>query len=243
MQHPNLALIYSVERWRDVPLLVVEYLDGGTLADSLQSRPMEVDDVLELGIVLADVLDRMHAGGVLHRDIKPSNIGYSEEGVVKLLDFGLAAMLDRVNGHHPLDPRELVSVLGAVPPAATASLSHQVLGTPLYLSPQAIAGQEPDQSFDLWALGLVLYEALAGRHPLGGYPTVEAMRRIRSVRLPDVRDFRRDCPPALAAFLNDALALASERRPETAADFRVHLQLIRQAHAAESQRTTRAPLY
>jgi uncharacterized Tic20 family protein len=246
--HPNLAMIYGVERWRDSPLLVVEYLGGGTLADSLRDRPLNVDEVIELGIVLADVLDRMHTAGILHRDIKPSNIGYSADGVVKLLDFGLAAMLDtvRVSDAAGASQRPEASTLAALLEGhaadVTVTVSHHILGTPLYLSPEGIAGLEPQESFDLWSLAVVLYEALCARHPLAGYPVVEALRRVRSVRLPDVRDFRPDCPAPLAAFLNDALALAAERRPATAAEFRVQLQTLRQSFAPTAA-ATRRPLY
>ncbi|MEQ1757377.1 MAG: serine/threonine-protein kinase [Vicinamibacterales bacterium] len=247
--HPNLATIFSVEKWRDVPLLVVEHLEGGTLAEGLRAGPMSADDVLELGIVLADALDCMHQGGLLHRDIKPSNIGYSGDGVVKLLDFGLAAMLDGVSDEvggdsvRSLTPRAWTAMLEAFPPNATVTFTQHLVGTPLYLSPEAIAGDEPDQSFDLWSLGLVLYEALAGRHPLAGLPSVEVMRRVRSVRLPDVRDFQPDCPAPLATFLYDALSLVRERRPASAADFRMKLQTIRPVFTGTSQTLRGHSLY
>ncbi len=246
--HPNLAMIYGAERWRDVPLLVVEYLDGGTLLDGLRDGAMAVDEVLGLGIELADALDRMHASGLLHRDIKPSNIGYTAEGLPKLLDFGLAAMLDRVHDDLgrpvtlPTEAGALTAFLDDVSPEMTRTLTQQLVGTPLYLSPEALAGQVPDPSFDLWSLAIVLYQAIAGRHPLGGYPAIEAMRRARSVRLPDVRDFRPDCPSHVAAFLNDALSLAIERRPGSAAAFRAQLQAIRRAMTS-SPDASGAPLY
>ncbi len=91
--HPNLAMIFGVESWRGAPLLVVEYLEAGTLADRQPQERLSPDDAVALGIVLADVLDQLHASGVLHRDIKPSNIGYTREGVPKLLDFGIARTL------------------------------------------------------------------------------------------------------------------------------------------------------
>jgi hypothetical protein len=235
--HPNLAMIYGAERWRDVPLLIVEYLDGGTLSDGLRAGPMAVDDVLGLGIELADALDLMHADGLLHRDIKPSNIGYTAKGLPKLLDFGLAAMLDRAQQDDgrpatlPTDGAELSAFLDQLPLTTTRTLTQQLVGTPLYLSPEALAGSEPEPSFDLWSLSLVLYQAIAGRHPFEGYPAVEAMRRTRSVRLPDVRDFRPDCPAAVAAFLNDALSLSIDRRPPTAAALRAALQALRQGIA------------
>jgi serine/threonine protein kinase len=91
--HPNLACIYGVERWRGTPLLVGEYLEGGSLADRLARGPIEVAEALDIGIVIADVLDRVHGSGLLHRDVKPSNIGFAGDGQPKLLDFGLAAIL------------------------------------------------------------------------------------------------------------------------------------------------------
>lgn len=230
--HPSLALIYGAERWRQIPLLVVEYLEAGTLADRLRRGPLAVEEVVDLGIVLADALDRMHAGGLLHRDIKPSNIGYQTDGTPKLLDFGLAAILDRVSTPDGtavtagVDREGLLAGFGDWPGTATLSVSSHIVGTPLYLSPEAIGGAEAAPSFDLWSLSLVLYEALAGQHPLSGYPTLEAMRRVRSVRVPDVRDFRPECPPALANLLNDALSLAPERRPQTAASLRMQLQSL-----------------
>ena len=92
--HPNLALIYGTEQWRGTPMLIVEYLEGGTLRDWIRRGPVPYAEVVDLGIVLADALDSVHASGVLHRDVKPSNIGYTSDRRPKLLDFGLA-LLDR----------------------------------------------------------------------------------------------------------------------------------------------------
>ncbi len=246
VRHPNLAMIFSVERWRDAPLLVVEYFEGGTLLDALREKAQPVEDVLDLGIVLADALDRMHGNGLLHRDIKPSNIGFTAYGVPKLLDFGLAAMLQRADDEPSLRVTSGVQshqrFATGWSPHVTRSQTHLV-GTPMYVSPEAIAGDEPDVSFDLWSLSMVLYEAIAGRHPLAGYPADEAMRRIRSVRMPDVRDSGVECPPAVAAFLNDALAIARERRPSTAADLRACLQSLRASVAASGSALRSAPLY
>jgi serine/threonine-protein kinase len=206
---------------------------------------MAVDEVLDLGILLADALDRMHGAGLLHRDIKPSNIGYTADGVPKLLDFGLAAML------HPYGDELTAVASGAADSHAhaygdragvTRTLTQQLVGTPLYLSPEALGGEHPDASFDLWSLSLVLYEAIAQRHPFAGYPVEEVMRRTRAVRIPDVRDFSPDCPPEVAAFLNDALALSKTRRPGSAAILRAQLQKIRPGFAG-ALATSRRPLY
>jgi hypothetical protein len=234
IHHPNLALIYGLEYWRGAPFLVVEYLEGGTLTDSLRRGPLSVEEAVDLGVVMADVLDRLHASGVVHRDIKPSNIGYTGSGTAKLLDFGLASILDRSDDEgwrFPRKafwaPRRQLSGLDSAPAAASFTITQHLVGTPFYLSPEALSGEPPHLSFDLWSLSLVLYEAIAGRHPLHGLAVDDVLALVRRQPLPDVRDIRPDCPAGVAAFLTDALSLVRERRPQTAADLRNRLQELR----------------
>ncbi|MBP7776203.1 MAG: protein kinase [Acidobacteria bacterium] len=233
VRHPNLATIWGTEEWHDTPLLIVEYLEGGTLLDWLERGPLAVDETLDLGIMLADVLDRIHGSGVLHRDIKPSNIGYTADGVPKLLDFGLAAMLDSSKGPEaaaavmPVDPVELAARFQGVRASSTLTITQQVVGTPLYLSPEALAGSPPQESFDLWSLNMVLYEAIAGRHPFGGRSVTEVVAAVQNTSVPDVRDARPECPAVVAALLNDALSLVPTRRPATASDLRTQLRGLR----------------
>ena len=163
------------------------------------------------------MLDRVHGSSVLHRDIKPSNIGYTADGVPKLLDFGLAAMLDRSKGPDtaaaviPADPAELAARFRDVPASSTLTITQQVVGTPLYLSPEALAGASPRESFDLWSLNLVLYEAIAGCHPFGGRSVTAVVEAIQHTTVPDIRDVRPECPAAVAAYLNDALSRVATR--------------------------------
>lgn len=233
VRHPNLATIYGAEEWHDTPLLIVEYLEGGTLHDWLTRGPLSVDETLDLGIMLADVLDRVHGSGVLHRDIKPSNIGYTADGVPKLLDFGLAAMLDRSKGPDaaaavvPANPAELAERFRDVLASSTLTITNQVVGTPLYLSPEALAGSPPQESFDLWSLHMVLYEAIAGRHPFDSRSVTQVVEAIQHTPVPDIRDVRPECPAAVAAFLNDALSRVAARRPMAAADVRTALRGLR----------------
>ena len=193
--HPNLALIYGAEEWKGTPLLTFEYLEGGTLLDSLRRGPIALEEVIHLGTLLADALDRVHGSGVLHRDIKPSNIGYTSEGVPKILDFGLAAILDRSRGDGtlpavlPSDPGLIAELAWGTEPSASLTITQQLVGTPC-TSPEALAGQGPQPSFDLWGLSLVLYEAYAGRHPLAGESVVELVKTIQRGALPDIRDVR-----------------------------------------------------
>jgi hypothetical protein len=230
--HPNLALIYGAEEWKGTPLLIFEYLEGGTLLDSLSRGPIALEEVIDLGTLLADALDRVHGSGVLHRDLKPSNIGYTSDGVPKILDFGLAAILDRSRGAGtlpavlPSDPSLIAELAWGAEPTASLTVTQQLVGTPLYLSPEALAGQAPQASFDLWSLSLVLYQSFVGRHPLAGESTLDVVKTIQRAALPDIRDFRPECPAPFAAFLNDALSPVAARRPASAAELRTRLRWL-----------------
>ena len=229
--HPNLAMIFSFEMWRQTPLLMVEYLEGGTLADRLRDGPLPIESAIELGIFLADVLDRLHSSGILHCDIKPSNIGYTRDELPKLLDFGLAGLFDAASDiENPATPprgADAAADLAAGLGPTTLTSSRHVVGTPLYLSPEAVTGVSPRPSFDLWSLSLVLYEAIAGTLPLAGMNADDVLARIGHVPMPDVREFCPACPPGVAAALKTALAPAESARPETASELRNLLQQVR----------------
>ena len=235
--HPNLALIYGTEQWRGTPMLIVEYLDGGTLRDWIRRGPVPYAEAVDLGIVLADVLDRVHASGVLHRDVKPSNIGYTSDRRPKLLDFGLA-LLDQAQDSRPaaepLSDWATDALLGSVDPEATVTVGERLVGTPLYLAPEALAGSMPQPSFDLWGLALVLYEAIAGCHPFAADDVGTVLAAAERAGVPDIRDYRPTCPFGLAAFLREALSPSITRRPESAGAMRRELHRLRasiQAHA------------
>ena len=228
--HPNLALIYGTEQWRGTPMLIVEYLDGGTLRDWIRRGPVPYEEAIDLGIVLADVLDRVHASGVLHRDVKPSNIGYTSDRRPKLLDFGLA-LLDRSSDSRPaevpLSGRATEALVQSADPAGTVTLGERLVGTPLYLAPEALAGITPQPSFDLWGLALVLYEAVAGRHPFANDDVRIVLAAAERADVPDIRDYRPTCPMGLAVFLRHALSPNIMRRPESARAMRTGLQRLR----------------
>lgn len=222
ISHPNLALIFGAESWHGTPMLVFEYLDGGTLADVLAERRLSPAEAVSLGVTLANVLERAHASGILHRDIKPSNIGYAKDGTAKLLDFGLA----RLFGDPRRDGRagDATHRAGALPtvevgPEDGATVTDCVVGTPAYLSPEAVVGEPPDPSFDLWSLAVVLYESVAGKNPMTGGQPIQVMQRVRSARFPDVRELAPACPAGLAAFFLSALAHDPTRRPASAREF------------------------
>jgi serine/threonine-protein kinase len=221
--HPNLATIFGLERWRSTPILIVEFLEGDTLAARMANGPLPVQPVLGMGVLLAGALDRLHNAGVLHRDVKPGNIAFSAGDVPKLLDFGLARFMSA-------DPvRAMASATGETAPSQTRTVhvaGGVVAGTPLYLPPEAVAGREPDASWDLWALSLVLYEAIAGRHPFTAPTVEEVLANIARTRVPDIRRLRPDCPDAVAKTFLSLLSPDSKHRPGCARALRDRLQQL-----------------
>jgi hypothetical protein len=179
--HPNVAIVYDIERWKGRPVLVEECLTMGTLAERL-SEPMPAGDAARLGRQLAGALATMHGHSVVHRDLKPSNIGYSDSGDPKILDFGLA---------------DLIIGAGASIGASDARRGQgRNAGTPRYLPPEAWHGQQVGAEGDLWALAMLLYECLDGAHPLSGVAPESWIEALAVLPRPGRK--RGDCPDWLS---------------------------------------------
>ncbi len=237
--HPHLASIYGLETWRGTPMLVMEILEGGTLTHRIAKGKLPAVETVELGIAMADALAQLHAADILHRDIKPSNIGYTRDGVPKLMDFGIAGVMFELRRERELEREEAEDDetdedRDVVPPVAVwrddpaSSLSPRLrfAGTLAYLSPEALRGEPADASFDLWSLSIVLYEALLGRKVFGGADR-QILERVKSGRVPD---FAQVCPEHaadLGEFFREALHRSLSRRPASAYDLRRRLEEVR----------------
>jgi serine/threonine protein kinase len=218
--HPNLALILGAETWQGTPVLVLEYLAGGTLEARLAAGPLRPAEAFDVAARMARVLERVHKAGLLHRDVKPSNVGFAEDGEPKLLDFGLVQILSDV-------------VTGAGGPLADAPLQETgFAGTPLYMSPEALEGRRPDPAVDLWGLAVVAFEAAAGRHPFERDSPAATLGAIRRGFVDELRELLPEPVRALAGDLfEDALALERGRRPGTAAELGERLRKLADALA------------
>jgi serine/threonine protein kinase len=228
LSHPNLAVIFGAETWHGTPLLVVEYLGGGTFADRLQRRTSTQAEIIELGLTLTDALEYIHGVGILHSDIKPANIGFTTHNVPKLLDFGLAHIFRESHRRSASDVTAgVLSRFSEVEIDQWSVVSSRFAGTPLYMSPEAIDAQPPSPSFDVWSLAVVMYEALAGANPFAARTLAEVYERITKIGAPDLRTFRADLPACFAEFFAEALALDFKQRPVTASALRQRLSVLR----------------
>jgi serine/threonine-protein kinase len=193
LSHPQIAVLYGAEQWRRTPLLLVELLEGGTLAERLRRGPLGPADALRIVHALAAALVHMSAAGRYHGDIKPSNIGFTTDGVPKFLDFGLSRAF--IEDEHQ-------------PPRLAGTLS--------YMSPEVLDGAAPGASSDLWALSTVLFELVTGSHPF-----LHETRTISRIRagVPPASLTQSSLPQPLANLLYDLLSADGRRRPATASSF------------------------
>ncbi len=171
LNHPNIAAIHGLEESDGVHALVLELIDGRTLADRIAAGPIPLDQVVAIARQIAEALEAAHERGIVHRDLKPANIKLRPDGTVKLLDFGLAKVLatDANSGH------------GSASPTLTSpSLVARgvIFGTPAYLSPEQARGEEADRRSDIWAFGAVLYEMLSRRRTFQGEHAADTMAAV-----------------------------------------------------------------
>jgi Protein kinase domain/GAF domain len=233
VSHRHLAPIYGMETWQGTPMIVLELLDGGTLAQRLERGRMEPPETVELGIAVADALAELHSVDILHRDIKPSNIGFTRDGVPKLMDFGIARValdLRQDRAGSSFEGQEDDSML---PPtlvwqhtSSSMSLSKQLVGTLSYLSPEALAGDPAGPAFDLWSLAIVLYECLLGRKVFGG-DAKQVMARIKLGRVPELSQLLPDADEQMTELFRTTLHKNPARRPATARALKEKLEALR----------------
>lgn len=205
ISHPNVAAVFDVLDDRDPPLLVMEYVDGETLAARARRGPLAPDQVAAIGRQIAEGVAAAHAQGVVHRDLKPSNILLTAGDRVKILDFGIA----RVGA---------TGTTSAAAPAAGDTWTHGFVGTPRYAAPEQLAGGVVDARADVFSIGAVLYELAAGRPAFDATSPLDAAVQVLTSAPPPVAAIRPEVPPPLAAVIERALRPRPADRYQSAAD-------------------------
>ena len=169
LNHPNIAAIYGLEEANDTRALVLELVEGPTLADRIKQRPIPLDEALPIAKQIAEALEAAHEAGVIHRDLKPANIKVRDDGTVKVLDFGLAKAFQ---GDTVGDPTESPTI------TAMATATGVIIGTAAYMAPEQARGKAVDKRADIWAFGVVLFEILTGKRPFTGNDVSETLAAI-----------------------------------------------------------------
>ena len=187
LNHPNIGGIHGLEESDGIRALVLEYIEGPTLADRIAQGPIPVDEALPIAKQIAQALEAAHERGVIHRDLKPANIKVREDGTVKVLDFGLAKALDTTPQGDPSQSPTLT---------AAATQMGVIMGTAAYMSPEQASGKVVDKRADVWAFGVVVYEMLTGVRP---FSVAMTCRRRWHTSLPSIQSgtpCRRTCRPS-----------------------------------------------
>jgi serine/threonine protein kinase/dipeptidyl aminopeptidase/acylaminoacyl peptidase len=197
LSHPNIAIIHGLQRGDGVIALVMELVEGPTLADRIARGPIPIDEALQIAAQIAEALESAHEQRVIHRDLKPANIKLRPDGTVKVLDFGLAKALE---------PIPDVSASLSHSPTITTAMTQPgvILGTAVYMAPEQARGAAVDQRADIWAFGCVLYEMLAGRTAFGGATVSETVARILEGR-PDLDALPSSTPVAMRRLVRRCL--------------------------------------
>jgi eukaryotic-like serine/threonine-protein kinase len=219
LNHPNICTIYDIGEQNGLPFMAMEFIDGESLRQYIDGKPLPIERVLDLSIQIADALDAAHAQGIIHRDIKPGNISLTRRGQAKILDFGLAKVVCKqvnllaTNSQDAL--REPVSIVGVIS------------GTPSYMSPEQVRGDDLDTRTDLFGLGLLVYEMATGHQAFSGRGAGAIIEAILTRSPTPARSLNPELPLKLEEIINKLLQKNPDQRYQSASAVLQDLRLLR----------------
>ncbi|HEY0322219.1 MAG TPA: protein kinase [Pyrinomonadaceae bacterium] len=219
LNHPNIVTIYDIGHADSLHYIAAEFIDGKTLRDLLAEAEMKPLEALEIAIGVASALDAAHQAGVVHRDIKPENIMLRRDGYVKVLDFGLAKWVEGAMDSTDVDAE--TKPMGVTQPGA-------VIGTYVYMSPEQARGLPVDARADIWSLGCVLFEMIAGRPPFSGLTRSDMVASILEREPPPLARYSDHVPVELQRIVTKALTKHRDERYQTVKDLFIDLRRLRQ---------------
>jgi Tol biopolymer transport system component len=225
LNHPHICTLHDVGQHGEMDYLVMEFLEGETLASRLSKGPLQLEQTLLYAIQIADALDKAHRKGMTHRDLKPGNIMITKSGA-KLLDFGLAKL------------KQAASAVGlSEDPTAMRSITAQgsILGTLQYMAPEQLEGKETDARTDIFALGAVIYEMATGRKAFDGKSQASIIAKILDTDPPPIRSLQPMTPAALDRVVRTCLAKDPDQRLQSVQDLKLELEWMRDAATEPSE--------
>ena len=231
LNHPYILTIYEIGEQGGQHFIATEYIEGESLRHHMARTRMELREVLDVASQVTSALSAAHQAGIVHRDIKPENIMLRQDGFVKVLDFGLAKLADAAVAAQP-------EATDAEAPTKTKVVNTEpgvVMGTASYMSPEQARGLEVDARTDIWSLGVMLYEMVAGRLPFEGATTTDVLTMILHREPPSLLLYRKDVPAELERIVEKALTKEKEERYQLAKDLGLDLKRLKQRLEMEAE--------
>lgn len=219
LNHPNILTIYEFGTTNETHFIAAEFVEGETLRERLAREAVDLIESLDIAVQIASALSAAHVGGIIHRDIKPENIMIRTDGIVKVLDFGLAKLTEKraINTNGEAETQALVKTNPGV-----------VMGTVSYMSPEQSRGKQTDERTDIWSLGVVLYEMLARKLPFSGETIADTIAAILTIEPPLLVYYFPDVPAELQRIVSKTLRKNCDERYQHSKDLQIDLKDIRQ---------------
>jgi serine/threonine protein kinase/tetratricopeptide (TPR) repeat protein len=221
LNHPNILTVHEIEQIDSVQLIATELIDGETLRQHLNARRIIIAEALDVSMQIASALSAAHAAGIIHRDIKPENIMLRRDGIVKVLDFGLAKLIERFDSEREVDAEAATEALVQTEPGV-------VMGTAAYMSPEQARGKDVDARTDIFSLGAVIYEMLSGRAPFAGETAADIIGALIHKEPQPLSTLVPNIPAELQHIVSKALRKDRDERYQTVKSLLVDLKTLKQ---------------